>query len=932
MGDTLYEDTGLWRRALGEKRGKDPHRNARARLRASYEIFWRNTNLLVERVAADFPSLTLHNEAHLAALWQTADTIAGSKYELTPAEVFVLGGAILLHDAALTVHAYPGKRAELTTTTDWRDAVSAEAERQKKPASSFDWDDLDASVRDAALFSVVRKIHAKQAETMADFSVTKDGTQYHLLEDNTLRNHYGNVIGKIAASHHWPIEDLESKLQQQVNPLGEMPAEWTVDPVKLACLLRCADAAQIDQRRAPDFLYALLRLRGVSEQHWRAQNRLGKPVPFKSDPTALLYSSSKAFPDADADVWWLVYDLVTIVHRELQSCDKLLRETGRQPFAISSVRDAEAPTRLTNHIEVDGWSPVAAEVKVSDLNHLVTTLGGQELYGDDPSVPLREMIQNASDAVRARRLRDTGTSYTGMIAIQLEPAADSYWLHVDDDGVGMSERVLTGPLLDFGKSFWKSDLVESEFPGLRSSGHESTGRFGIGFFSVFMIADAVHVTSRRYEPGSAPPRRLEFRKGLALRPILVTNFASPLPTSLSTRVSIHISAKTLQQMLAEPKSINPDERKSVIPFTLAQRVARLAAGLDVEITVIDGTTGSRTLLRRMDSDAQSTLDWLRQILAAPALNDTNFDDFVQEAASRVEPISENGRLLGRAAIAVNHFDKGGSRVEFPDLYASLQTVGGLTASRSFRSILASFESLSGSVEGSAQLDLIFSSFVGVIQVACEGAVRAAGKSLAVPKTLAEWSSRQARLIADSALSAPAKISAIQNVRAFGGEARPLYHLAQLVASPTQPGTRRKTKLLPIQAFQQHVEKQTVVIFLCDRIVSKASEADKASKAQNDPVPIDRIRSDFDENKLSLNIERPPVFESDESIRLAAEGYDSSSVFVAEDSTYTHLEATSEIRNDRSRCVWLDCIASAWGAEPKHEILPLRGKYLVVFSR
>lgn len=64
---------------------------------------------------------------------------------------------------------------------------------------------------------------------------------------------------------------------------------------------------------------------------------------------------------------------------------------------------------------------------------------------------------------------------------------------MEDDGIGMSERTITTSLLDFGKSFWSSDAVMQEFAGLLAKGLSATGRFGVGFFSVFVLGDVVRV-------------------------------------------------------------------------------------------------------------------------------------------------------------------------------------------------------------------------------------------------------------------------------------------------------------------------------------------------------------------------------------------------------------------------------------------------------
>jgi hypothetical protein len=66
-----------------------------------------------------------------------------------------------------------------------------------------------------------------------------------------------------------------------------------------------------------------------------------------------------------------------------------------------------------------GWTPLDARVRVSSVVRLVESLGGRELYGETPHVPLRELIQNASDAVRARRVVERRADDWGDIVVRL---------------------------------------------------------------------------------------------------------------------------------------------------------------------------------------------------------------------------------------------------------------------------------------------------------------------------------------------------------------------------------------------------------------------------------------------------------------------------------------------------------------------------------
>ena len=62
--------------------------------------------------------------------------------------------------------------------------------------------------------------------------------------------------------------------------------------------------------------------------------------------------------------------------------------------------------------------------------------------------------------------------------------------------------------------------MQEELPGLLSSGVRATGKYGIGFFSVFMIADRIQVITRRSDSAAKDAFVLEFSSGLQGRPIL----------------------------------------------------------------------------------------------------------------------------------------------------------------------------------------------------------------------------------------------------------------------------------------------------------------------------------------------------------------------------------------------------------------------------
>lgn len=295
-----FEDTTLWRNSIGRTSDASIER-----LRTSYLSLRKNIKGLLDEVRNDFPNLTDHSLEHVDGLWRIASMITGEDYPLNPLEGFILGCSFLIHDSVLSYKAFDGKDA-LRNTIDWQDYY------QDIVGTEYDTEDGKQKID----FKVIRLLHAKKCSDVLDRTFEDvDGKEYYLLDDEELRKHYSQIIGEIASSHHWDMEKLSS-LPPQVNGLVSLSTDWIINPRKLACILRCADAAAIDSGRAPDYLFRLLRLNGVSKDHWVAQNRLGVGLDVNDD-TCLVFTSTHDFEEQDFAAWNVAYDAVKVVEDEL---------------------------------------------------------------------------------------------------------------------------------------------------------------------------------------------------------------------------------------------------------------------------------------------------------------------------------------------------------------------------------------------------------------------------------------------------------------------------------------------------------------------------------------------------------------------------------------------------------------------------------------
>merc|ERR1712003_141533 len=114
----------------------------------------------------------------------------------------------------------------------------------------------------------------------------------------------------------------------------------------------------------------------------------------------------------------------------------------------------------------------------------------------DKQVFLRELISNAADALEKARFHsvqdETFLGDTKDLEIKMEHDADAKTISIVDSGIGMSKADLINNLGTVAKS-GTTNFLEAMAEGADAN---LIGQFGVGFYSAFLVADKVSVTSK----------------------------------------------------------------------------------------------------------------------------------------------------------------------------------------------------------------------------------------------------------------------------------------------------------------------------------------------------------------------------------------------------------------------------------------------------
>jgi len=148
----------------------------------------------------------------------------------------------------------------------------------------------------------------------------------------------------------------------------------------------------------------------------------------------------------------------------------------------------------TDQTEQSGQESFSFQAEVVQILDLMV----HSLYSNK-EIFLRELISNASDAIDRLRLELLAKSEVpeaeGPLRIRVSFNKDARTITVADNGIGMSRQEVIDHIGTIAKSGTREFL--SALTGDQRKDASLIGQFGVGFYSAFIVADRVTLTTRR---------------------------------------------------------------------------------------------------------------------------------------------------------------------------------------------------------------------------------------------------------------------------------------------------------------------------------------------------------------------------------------------------------------------------------------------------
>lgn len=454
---------------------------------------------LIGRTPGIFTTYTKHDISHINAMLRMLDWMVppSTRGKMTPVDWLLVVLSIYFHDLGMFV---PSAEYEGRTQND-------------EFVQFMEWLEKDTEAKDYLARAGAMKEEEREQFFYQEFVRQRHASRIREWITGQLSRHWGDGIKFIASEVGAILEALPTRFREHLALVCESHHKDDLNRVDIyplfqkygslsdesanvqyaAMLLRTADLIHVTKDRTPTVMYKTINFSDLkSVDEWEKQKgafSVGM-VSREFDPD-----------DHDTHVIQVSADLTEErpffgLTEYIAWADSQIKQTKQWADKSQQSRDAKDFSfpwhSIQGDIRVAGNLPQRMRFEL-DRGRLLNLLVGHTIY-NDATVAVRELLQNAIDAVRfqhyqaGRQARNERRAEPpiGRVLVNWDP--ETRVLVVEDDGTGMDLDVIKNNLLRVGASFYDTPQFQTE-----NSDFSAISRFGIGILTCFMISDDIEI-------------------------------------------------------------------------------------------------------------------------------------------------------------------------------------------------------------------------------------------------------------------------------------------------------------------------------------------------------------------------------------------------------------------------------------------------------
>ena len=473
---------------------------------AQWKLAKKRAPMILDVISHVFPHYSLHNASHSEAILNNISIILGKETieKLSVVDLWLLLNAAYYHDCGMVVDGEDKKEL----FADGSAFVNFVKEKQDDVTSPMYEYAKALEIKDGKLYYANNALTGQSYEAVrfliADF-VRKDHSDRSsaIIEKEFIENFPSGMIPKrivsqllqICAAHTQMRENVMKLPFEQTSGCGTEPCH----PRFVAFLLRLGDLLDVDNNRLSDVLLHSLGSIPVDSKDYNEINR-----------SINLLNITRKTIEISADCHnYKIAELTNDWFKWLN--DEVVYVSQHWYDIVPSSEYGSLPTIGKLEVNLIGYDTIDGknrpEFKI-DAGKALEMIQGARLYSD-PAKCMRELLQNAVDATHLRAFKEHPDNkgykpyfevlknYPIIVSIE-ENQGDEDNLEcivkIEDHGIGMSKDDLRY-LFNTGSSYLnksKREIIEKMDDYMCPS-----GIFGIGFQSVFLIADEVTIHTKK---------------------------------------------------------------------------------------------------------------------------------------------------------------------------------------------------------------------------------------------------------------------------------------------------------------------------------------------------------------------------------------------------------------------------------------------------